>query len=134
MSSIILVSVLVVAMDGILVWALTRAVGHTWKRYVVRWPPQPPGDGAVTKRFQSFRFGIVNASWSMHVTVDEQFLHFVPTRIMRWVGCRAISIPWQDIEIVSHLLGRWTTVRLADGSRIAGPRWCLELATTNAES
>ena len=95
-----------------------------------RFPAVLPAPDAVTRRFQSFRLGNVNAGLSIHVSVDQSHLHLTPLAFLRLFGVRAMSIPWEAIEIKS--LGRWmTTVKIA-GVNVRGPSWCLQLAEQNS--
>ncbi len=91
-----------------------------------RFPFTEPEPGAVRRDFQSFRFGVVSAGYSMHVAVDDRYLHLMPAAVMRWCGVRAMSVPWSEIR----LLRRSGSYRYAKvgGMRFNGPGWCLDLA------
>jgi len=108
-------------------------VRNTWRAISTRWPAQPIADDAVRRSFQSFRIGVVNLGWSIHVAADEQFLHLDPARFWRWFGAERASIAWSALELVGPVRGRWATVRLG-AQRIDGPAWCLGLVDPAART
>lgn len=109
-----------------IVGALVRGV---WGPLARDRPPHPPSADAVTRRFQSFRFGLVSFGWSIHVAADEAYLHLAPVRFMQLLGCKPVSIPWDEMSIVKRSKkGRWITARVGTGILMEGPGWCLELA------
>ncbi len=117
-----------VCLGGIVV--LAAAAFHLlWRPMLAPFPPQEPAPDAVRRRFQSFGIGIVNMGCSIHVAVDEHYLHLVPLAIWRALGARPASIPWSAMEPVGTS-GR--VVRVA-GHRLDGPKWCLELAGEGSE-
>jgi hypothetical protein len=68
----------------------------------------------------------------VHVAVDEQFLHLTPAGPLRGLGARPMSIPWEEIRPRSSAMPRrWLNVEIR-GQRLAGPAWCLELASPPA--
>ncbi len=114
----------------ILVWALLH---FGWGPLARSYPAQPADDQAVTRSFQSFRMGLINLGFCIHVTVDERHLHLRPAAVLRWFGARAASIPWGSVEIVKRSrLGPSITAKV-DGRTLAGPAWCLELAESAPE-
>ncbi|MHC4108209.1 MAG: hypothetical protein ACYSTY_09025 [Planctomycetota bacterium] len=100
-----------------------------WRPMLAPFPPQEPAPDAVRRYFQSFGIGIVNMSLSVHVAVDEDYLHLIPLAIWRALGARPASIPWSAMEPIGKS-GR--VVRVA-GHRLDGPKWCLELASPQRE-
>ncbi len=125
----VVVVIVIVAFDLLTVVLIRRFVGRTWQSMVDRFPPRDPAPDAVTRNFQSFRLGVINLGWSVHVAADESYLHLRPARFVRLFGCRPLSIPWDAISVVRRSSnGRWATVRLAGAPPLEGPAWCLDLA------
>lgn len=104
-------------------WMLVR---HAMGQLDRRFPPVSPADDAVRRRFQSFRFGIVNASFSIHVAADDQHVHLTPITLLRVMGFKPMSIPWGEIQVRSA--GRFFTTATIAGVHVQGPTWCLRLA------
>jgi hypothetical protein len=108
-----------------LIWFVLRMV---WGSMRDRFPAVEPQPDAVTRRYQSFRFGVVNFGCAIHVTADETHLHLSPLGFMQKLGGLPISIPWEAIAIKKPANGgKWTTVMIGM-QRVTGPAWCLELA------
>lgn len=110
-------------------------VRFMWSPIARHFPAQPVGEGAVSRSFQSFAFGLVNR-WNhcLTITVDASYLHIQPLELFRWFGARAMSIPFDAIENVqpSRLSG---FLRGSAGPyRLTGPNWCMELAAPEPES
>ena len=114
----------------VLVKYLARSV---WRPLTTRWPAQDIAEDAVRRRFQSFRIGLVNLGWSIHVAVDERHLHLEPAGFWRRLGLERASIAWSAMEFVGTPGRRWATVRLGP-HRIQGPAWCLELVDPDART
>ncbi len=121
---ITLIIVFAVVEPVVIIWA---AMKFGWGPLAADFPPRPVHDQAVRKKFQSFRLGLLNLGWSVHVAVDEGHLHLEPAAWMRTFGAKAASIPWERIEVVKHGRGAWMTARIGPHT-LAGPAWCLELA------
>ena len=112
-----------------LIWAIMRA---GWRPMTIQYPAGDPAPDAVRRNFQSFRFGIMNLGFSVHVAVDEDHLHLMPARILRWCGAGPISIPWSAIQPGKPVMGgKWMTASI-DEKAVAGPAWCLALAGPGA--
>jgi hypothetical protein len=119
---------LILLIDLMVVGAICYAVSQTMRDISSKFPPSDPRPDAVRRRFQSFKFGLVNLGWCVHVAVDDRHLHLSPTRLARWLGMRAMSVPWEAIEVVGKAtIGSSIRVRIA-GEEILGPAWCLNLA------
>ncbi len=117
----------VVALDLVVIPLVLRlAIGGLWKPIAQAHPPIEPAPDAVTRRYQSFKAGIVNLGFSFHVSVDESSLHLRPTGIGRLVGLTPASVPWSTIT--PRQRGRFAHTVVIAGKTIAGPKWCLELA------
>jgi len=91
-----------------------------------KFPPVEPEAEAVRRKFQSFRIGLINLVFGVHVAADAGHLHLTPVRVLQRLGARPASIPWPEIEIVGRR--RKSIVARAGGVTMTGPRWCLELA------
>ncbi len=99
-----------------------------WNPLHLAYPPRTPADDAVRKNLQSFRIGLLNLSYCIHTAVDENHLHLTPATLIRWLGGKPTSIPWNAIEVLKRSrFGRSMIVRVGT-RRITGPAWCLDLA------
>lgn len=116
---------------GFIYVVLRALMAGSFGRLSAKFPGQEPTPEAVRKNFQSFKIGMVNAGFSVHVAVDEHFLHLYPAAILRWSGARPVSVPWSEIE----LKGKWGPYRRAKvgGVDMSGPRWCLDLASPDGK-
>lgn len=121
----ILITAGVVIFDLGVVWAIVKIGWSPWQN---RYPAREPSPDAVRRNFQSFRFGLMNFGYAVHVAADEDYLHLRPIVLLRWVGAGPISIPWSSIQSTGKkILGRWMSVKV-DSKTVVGPVWCLELA------
>ena len=108
-----------------LIWGVMR-IG--WRPMMNQYPPRDPAPNAVGRNFQSFRFGVINLGFSVHVAADEEHLHLRPAHFLRWCGAGPISVPWSAIRPGKPMLGgKWMTASI-NGKNVAVPAWCLELA------
>lgn len=121
-----------VCMDVIIVWAIMRTIGQTMKRLAVGHAPVEPEPGAVRREFQSFKLGIINLGYSIHVTVDAAYLHLDPSLTARWIGIKPMSIPWEHIEWKRDTRHSGTRVRI-NGLDVFGPTWAMKLATGRSD-
>lgn len=117
--------------DAALIGALVLAPIRTrWNALGRAFPARAPEANAVGQNFQSFVLGSLNLGWSIHVSVDMGHLHLRPARLVRWLGARPASVPWDAITFraVRMSLGKpWVEVTIA-GVELMGPAWCLEPA------
>ena len=114
----------VVVVFGIVVPAIVRG---SWGALAVRFPAVEAGPGAVRREFQSFKFGLLNLGWSVHVEVDDAYLHLRPALMARLMGCRAMSVPWEEVRATgARFLGNRSV--MIGQTRVSGPAWCLDLA------
>ncbi|MEO1585467.1 MAG: hypothetical protein AAFR96_12970 [Planctomycetota bacterium] len=124
-----LVICLVLTVDAVLITVLLRALAGKWNKLAGDHPPTEPSEPSETRRFQSFALGIFNLGFCIHVTVDEDRLHLTPVRPLRAAGMRAMSLPWEAVELRPP--GRrksWRAMRVGPGVDLHGPAWCLGLA------
>ena len=121
--------VLFVIVDVLVAFSLIAAsLQLLWNPLHLAYPPRTPAEDAVRKRLQSFRIGLLNLSYCIHTTVDENHLHLTPATLVGWLGAKPTSIPWDAIEVLKRSrLGQSMIVRVGK-RRIAGPAWCLGLA------
>ena len=112
----------------IVVGILFASLRIAWAPLSAAHPFQPPAIDAVHKRFQSFRVGVLNLGYCVHVAVDDGYLHLIPATLLCWLGARPTSIPWDAIQVLKRSrLGKSMIVQVGK-RRIAGPTWCMELA------
>ncbi len=108
---------------------LVTIIHWGWGPLARGFPATAPGDDAVWRRYQSFRLGLLNFGYCIHVAADEQYLHLVPIKPIRLLGGRPASIPWDAIHIEKRSdRGKWITARVGTHT-LRGPSWCLELAS-----
>lgn len=86
------------------------------------------------KYYQSLSFGWVNAGFCYHITLDDEHLHIVPVRLLRWLGQQQASIPWEDIELSKKqpMSKRFARVNIAK-SEVVAPAWCFEMLKVRNE-
>ncbi len=116
-----------VCLDWLIISTIVR---NSWGEIARSFSPRPIAPDAVRRSFQSFRVGLMSLGWCVHVAADDTHLHLLPARLPRLLGCRAASIPWDQVTHVRKLL-RWSHVRIA-GVDVRGPAWCLNLAESPA--
>jgi hypothetical protein len=112
----------------VIIWGVVRVA---WGGFAGRFPQVEPEPDAVRKNFQSFRIGVMNLGYSVHVAVDAKCLHLTPARFLRWFGARPASVPWEQIEPSGKHRGRYMDVRIG-AQRVTGPSWALEIAEVEA--
>lgn len=120
-----------VFMDLIVVTTLIRSLVAPLQELAKQFPAREPAAQAVRREFQSFRFGMMDAGWGIHVAVDDQHLHLSPARLERMFRVPAMSVPWAHVKLVKR--GERRTKVRVEGEKekveIIGPTWCLELAS-----
>lgn len=127
----VLIVAFVVVMDFILIAVLLRALTESWNDLGKEFPAQTPAPDAVRRSFQSFKFGLFNLGWCVHVAADETHLHLVPVRFWRALSAMGASVPWEKVHLLKRGR-RWSTVRIGTHT-LKGPAWALNLAATNGE-
>lgn len=116
-----------IVVEFVVIFVVLRAVlRSSVGRLGERFPFVEPEAGAVRRNFQSFRIGLVSAGYSMHVAVDDRYLHLMPAAIMRWCGARACSVPWSEVQVLRRM-GSYRKAKVG-GVNLYGPGWCLDLA------
>jgi hypothetical protein len=123
---------IMICVDVVVVSLIMRMIAQSVGDLAKKFPPIEPAVGAISKRFQSFRFDMINMGGNMHASVDERALHLSPAWIARRIGLRPMSIPWEAIAVTKP--GRRSTQARIGQVDLVGPTWCLELATPPRES
>ncbi len=124
-----LVITIVVSVTLLEIVTIVTIIHVFWGPLPRDFPATEPGGDAVWRRYQSFRLGLLNLGYCIHVAADDQYLHLVPIKPLRAFGGRPASIPWDAIRIESRSgRGKWITVRVGTHT-LRGPSWCLELAS-----
>ena len=111
--------------------AIATCLRLLWHPLYLTYAPQSPANDAVRKQFQSFRVGVLNLGYSIHVAVDENHLHLIPAKVLRWLGAKPTSIPWHAIEFIKRSRFTKSAIVRIGKRRIVGPIWCLQLAETD---
>ena len=105
--------------------AIMLGVFHgLWRPVAKQFPEREHGPDAVTRNFQSFGLGIINMGLSIHATVDASYLHVRPVTWLRVMGASPMSIPWESMTPTGK---RGRAVRLDNGTRLDGPKWCFKM-------
>jgi hypothetical protein len=108
---------------------------NAWKPLQLHFPPKIPSETSFERKFQSFAVGLVNLGFSIHVIIDDQFLHLSPIWILRRFGLKPISIPWEEIRTLSPTLPTTNMVKVKVRKQtITGPRWCFELLYRSSQT
>ena len=121
--------VAIVAIDLLVTVAIIRVLLKAgWSALVRKYPEVEPAPDAVRKNYQSFKIGAVRLGKCVHVAVDETHLHLTPGKVLRWLGARPVSIPWETIRITGEAMGGRLLRTRIDSVNVIGPAWCLDLA------
>ena len=116
-----------VLVDFVVIGAVVSIAAQSVGELARRFPSKTPGPGAVSKRFQSVKVGMLSLGGSVHLAVDESHLHVEPALIMRRFGMRGFSVPWSEVVFVRR---GWRSVRVRIADVVViGPPWALELAS-----
>jgi hypothetical protein len=130
---VIAIVLMMVGMDIAVIGAFIRL---SWQPLEKRYPETSLKSPSVRKNFQTFAIGMVNFGWCVHVELDDDHLHMIPARFLKWFGCRTISIPWQAVQAgleFDRHPRRFTRKMKLGSQTIAGPKWCLDAASRLAE-
>lgn len=130
-----LVVAIILVMDSIIVLAVMRMMASAWNVMADAHPATPPLEGAVRREFQSFKMGLFNMGWCVHVAVDEQRLHLFPVKLMRLGGAKAASVPWEQVRLADKQpwSKSWVDVTIGH-TDLRGPAWALSLAQRPEEA
>lgn len=122
-------AIIALAIVGLPLLVLAVVVRLTWHPFLNRYPAQPVMPDAVSKGFQSFRFGLVGAyNNCITIVADERHLHLEGMGLIRWFGATRMSIPWEAMtEASPSRMPGMIRARLGDQT-VAGPEWCMKLA------
>ena len=101
-------------------------IGSLWNALANAHEATEPDAGAVRKNFQTFAIGPVNLGFCVHVAVDEQFLHLLPSRFLKLCGAKPMSVPWEAITMKKK--GKRTSIVMIGRQAVIGPTWCLGIA------
>lgn len=109
-----------------LVPIMIAAFRFLWNPLIANFPAIEVPRHATRKKFQSFKFGIVNMGLSIHAATDQTHLHLEPIMPLRMLGARSASIPFDAMT----LSDRGRSVQI-NGTTLYGPRWCFESLASN---
>ena len=114
-------------MDAVIVALILRATAFSWNGLAGAHPAVDPAPDAIRRGFQSFSIGAINLGFCVHVLVDEERLHLRPAWILRVMGGREVSVPWESVDLAGNAPFGRRFARIG-GKTLTGPRWCLDLA------
>lgn len=123
---IALIVVLFMAVDLVVLGAIFSMCGAALRPLAEAFPPVEPAPDAVARRFQSFKFDMLNFGGCVHVAADERYLHLRPAWLARRFAFRDMSIPWAEIKPV-RAKPKWVEANVR-GVTVRGPAWCMNLA------
>ncbi len=111
--------------DTIVVGAVFHfAINLGWNALADRYPLRPGAEGLARREFQSISIDMSNFGHSVHLAADETHLHAFPARVLRWLRARPMSIPWDDLALVSAR-ARFGMIKAKLGTRdLRLPAWC----------
>ena len=123
-----MVLVFVVAELAIGLTVVRMLLGNAWRPLQTAFPSQAPLEPHYRRNFQSFSFGLINAGFSIHVIVDDQYLHLIPAKYLRMMGLLPVSVPWSEIQMHAKQpsFGRQARAHLGK-TEVVGPAWCFEM-------
>jgi len=100
-------------------------IRSAWQLIAMQFAAMPLGEPNFRRNFQSFQFGPYSLGWSVHVVLDDDFLHLLPSAILRLFQCHPISIPWDAIKLTSKqpMMKGFRTVQIG-GTTVLGPAGC----------
>ena len=113
---------------GISALLIKAIVGSTWMKIARAHPGVAPAPDAVRRNFQSFKMNLLNLGFSVHVAVDEHYLHLLPSLFLRWFGAQPASVPWDAVQDLGKGWSSHSRKAKIDGVMVWGPAWCLKLA------
>lgn len=115
--------------DLVVVGAVFQMAAHYWNELGKGCDYVQPRPGSVRKDFQSMKIGVFNYGSCLHIAVDENHLHLYPAKIIRWVGGRSFSIPWDKVEPDASRPQRRLWPARVNGQKVLAPAWALRIAT-----
>lgn len=113
------------ALAGLLVYYAVRTY---WSPLPRNFPPRDPAHDAVRRDFQTFKAGLLNLGWSVHVVADAEYLHLRPALLPRLLRIRPASIPWLAVTVDPADQRTYLRHATIAGVDLHIPRWCAELA------
>ena len=122
-----------VVVEAIIVYFIVGSmIRRAWSAIASPFPEQSIGINAFRKNFQTIAIGSINLGFSVHLVADDNYLHWIPTRLLKIFGCRTMSIPWSSIHLAPKqpiFQKRIAKICLSTTKAqvIAIPRWCLEI-------
>lgn len=128
-TAIVALFLVITLVDGFIFAALIAHLRQShWKPLENAYPARAPASDAVVRSFQSVRVGLFNLGWCMHLAADEDHMHMTPAAVLRAIGLRPISIPWDEVAVKNaSRSGSWVTLRIRNID-VQGPGWCFGLA------
>jgi hypothetical protein len=131
-TSVVILVVVIVGVDLILVPLIIRAAMQGgWKVIEKTHPAVEPEPDAVRKDFQSFKIGLMNLGYCVHVACDDKHLHMLPSLLLRVCSGKPMSVPWGSVEVLKR--GKFSTQVKIAGVTLHGPHWCFDLVEPESD-
>ena len=118
----------VLCVDVVIVLAIGAALRASLAPSLAPFPLRPPAPDAVSRNFQSLRFGLFNLGWCFHMAADAEWFHIQPSAFARLIRIPAASIPWTALtDLRRARLSAYYHARLGT-TPIMLPAWCVKEA------
>jgi hypothetical protein len=109
---------------ALVITVLGGVIGNAWRAFAKPFPERVLGIPSFRRNFQSIQLGILGLGLSIHIAIDDDGLHLIPARYLRWFGCMPASIAWECIEVVKTW--KYQAKIHVGKTTIVLPRWCIE--------
>ncbi|MGD9691122.1 MAG: hypothetical protein AB7K52_11440 [Phycisphaerales bacterium] len=126
--SVVALVLMFLAVDALVIGAVITMVAQTLGEFAATFPARPKAPDAVRREFQGIGLDLLNLGGSVHISVDEHYLHIDPVWIMRAFRMPPASIPWESIQLVKRGRRWWPAKAKVGKFELRAPDWCLALA------
>jgi hypothetical protein len=109
---------------GVAALVVGLIVNGSWGPLTKEFPQRTVIEPKYRRRFQSFQIGWLGLGLSVHTTIDDECLHLNPIKLLQWLGCKPLSIPWSQV-CIERVFKHQVKCKIGKTSMVA-PRWCVE--------